>query len=759
MTNTASNWKGLITQTAGTSPYSYRRMLGSTPNDNTFLLDGFDATNWLDRDTNPAAENVPFDAVQEVALHTAGFEAEYGQATGGVVNVVTKSGGNVFAGTLDLRYTDSGLEESGEHYDPDEQVSELSRVSATLGGPIIRDRLWFFTTYGVTNEKTTPTGAPTTKDDTQELYMGKLSWQPGEAWSLVGKYSYAPLLFENDHSSQFRAPDATSKWTNDTAMASVELVGVLSDATLWALRLGHKRWDSTGLPQDGDLITIGHDNYYTGESYGNYGSQYYSWHDQNEIATDASWFLGGPAGSHELKAGLDYGEPRTSDDWCRNGGGRCRPGVEGFFFNDFVDEDGADHPSWMQAYMAEEPWDYGGWYGAAYLQDAWRLRPDLTLKLGLRWDRVRYENNVGKQIADISKLQPRVGVAWDVTGRGRSVLRASWGRFMHPGTLIMAIVTSEQSQPTEWWGSCSAFISADPAECASLSADRGLGYRTDQEGWDPAGWWLDPAEVLWEEAGQTADDLRAGYADQWVVAYEQEIFRRTSLELSYVNKVGRDMFDDTCNGNVPEPTPDVPCDFLVISNLPQIRFDYEGWMLRFESSGLDWLHLLASWVVSDSKGSMDLNHSGTGNFDFYPHHFVNRYGYLSDHSRHRVKINGYVLLPYEFTIAVGGFWDSDWRWTPIDPTTSPEMRWGSVFLEPRGNREEGPYHQLDLQFGKGFHIGPVHLELLARLINALDSEHTWWVCNKINGCGDFEMGDAIEWQQPRRYEVGFRVEF
>jgi hypothetical protein len=51
------------------------------------------------------------------------------------------------------------------------------------------------------------------------------------------------------------------------------------------------------------------------------------------------------------------------------------------------------------------------------------------------------------------------------------------------------------------------------------------------------------------------------------------------------------------------------------------------------------------------------------------------------------------------------------------------------------------------------------MELLATVVNALDSECTFIVCENVTGCGNFEMGDTIQWQQPRRYELGLRVSF
>jgi outer membrane receptor protein involved in Fe transport len=755
---TASHWESLITQSAATSPHNFRRMLGSTPQDNAYLLDGLDATNWYQRHPNLATENLPFDAIQEMSLQSAGYEAEFGQASGGVINVVTKSGGNDFHGTLDLRYTDSSLETSGDHYDPEEQISNHRSASATLGGPILRDRLWFFGSASLLREQRTPYQAPTTETDENGIFLGKLTWQPNATWSVIGKAVASPMSQANQLSSQFRAEEASRDQEDDSAIASLEGVGILSDAMLWSAKLGYKGWNQTILPASGDLSTIGHSNRATGEYYGNYGYQWYAETFQYELATDLTWFLDGAVGSHEVKAGLSYGEPEITEQECYNGGGRCAKGVEGFYFRDTVDDSGLNHPYQMNVRADEGELRFGAQYTAAFVQDSWRLRPDLNLKLGLRWDHVRYSNNADQRIADLERLQPRVGLAWDVTGKGRSILRASWGRFMHPGGLIMSELTAVSSYPTEYWRSCSAAGLADPDECALAAADVGFGHRTDPEGWDPAGWWLDPANVVQTAPNQTDPGLRPGYNDEWLISFEQQLFRRTSLELSYLNKAGRDFSDDTCNGNIPERDPDGACDYYIISNLPEIRSDYEGWILRIESSGVDWLHLLASWTISSSKGSLDYNTAATGSFDYYPYHFANRYGYLPDQSRHRVKINGYVLLPYDFSIGFVGWWDSEMRWTPYDSTV-PGIPYGSVYVEPRGNRRADGRHRLDLQFGKGFRVGPTRLQVLARVINATNSQQATGICGSVTGCGAYDMGDATAWQQPRRYELGARVEF
>ncbi len=121
---------------------------GATTGENAYLIDGMNTTNPRDGGWTMLF-NV--DAVQELSFQTGGFEAELGQAIGGIVNLVTKSCGNRFTGSLDLRYRDESFNESGDHYHPDELDEWLRQAAATLGGPLLRDRLWFFTSAQLIN--------------------------------------------------------------------------------------------------------------------------------------------------------------------------------------------------------------------------------------------------------------------------------------------------------------------------------------------------------------------------------------------------------------------------------------------------------------------------------------------------------------------------------------------------------------------------------------------------------------------------------
>jgi hypothetical protein len=750
---------GIVGQAAGVRPDgNYVDIMGG--GSNNFVIDGIDQTDPVYNVATFGFQTgqINLDAVDEIAFHTAGFEAEYGRAEGGVVNLITKSGGNSYSGSLDFRFSDTDLQSSGSHFDPEEQLTENSDLNFSLGGPLVRDRLWFFGTSGRFSDEDTPFGAPTTSRIESENYLGKLTWQPEEDWSLVVKLMTNSVDWQNEGSSQFRTPEATTRHSWETWAGHLALSGTLSDRLLYGLRAGMQRSSWEYQPQSGDLTTIGHYNLDTGEFYANAQIiQSVDDRDRNELDSDLTWYIDDLGGQHEIKGGARYSDIAYSQNWCNTGSGRpCVAGDETYLFRDIF-EQGNYAPGIFRVQLARDPQTFPGSIWSVYAQDAWRFRSDVTAKLGLRWDRSRLASDLGHQLADLSLLQPRVGIAWDLHGKGRDVLRASWGRFMHLSSLEVAQFAAGRRTPVELWYSCSYFGFVDPDSCSAFTESRSYRYRTDPESWDPVGWILQPGNVLSTEPSQVSPDLEPRYSDELVLSYEREIYRRTSVELSYVDKASHRLAEDTCNGNVPTATEGADCSYYFFYNLPGLRKSYEAFILRFESRALDELHVLGSYTYSNSRGQgpgFDL----TSAFDVYPYHFANQYGYLSDQSRHRVKLNGYVLLPHEWSLAVNSWWDSEFRWTPWD-TTVPGMNYGAMFLEPRGSRSESGIYQLDVQVGKGFTWNRTRLRLLATVYNALDTEKAGDVCRAVDGCSGYELGEPIEWQQPRRYEIGARVEF
>jgi hypothetical protein len=772
------NYLVVVNQTAGVSGgeawegIPQPRVFGSTIGENAYFIDGMDTT---DPVMATATFTMNFDAIGEIQFQTGGFEAEYGRATGGILNLVTKSGGNQFSGTLDIRYRNDTFQESGEYFDASQLDSSFQQYSFTFGGPILSDRMWFFASYEWMQAGFTPIESPTTREEKRQNYLAKITWQIDPSWRLTGKYSSAPSRRENEYASRWRMLEATAFAKDETTVFSAELSSVLSDSLLWNTTLGRYDYELHRFPQTGDLQAIGHENYDTGLFTHNYETQQYWGSIRQDLTTDLTWFVKNLAGSHEFKGGIEYSGIALPDEGlCFTGtpnGEQCVEGVPGFYFYDI--ESGTTLPYFMlESYLFTKT-EYNGAVSTAFVQDAWQPTSNLTLKIGLRFDTVTYDDNEGAEIADMGMLQPRLGVAWDLTGNAKNLFRASWGRFMHPNALTLSTFATTQETALSYWYSCSGAVPqilgisvSSAEECAAAAVDLGYPYRLDNEGWDPFGWMLPPWESFGLFSGQVAPNLRATYADELILAFEREVGTRSSIEFTFVDKKTRDIFDNTCNGNIPTPSADAECDYYVMANIPGLLRDFRGFTARFETRGLQWLTLLASYSYSTSEGSVEYAQNVDTVADVYPWHFNNRYGYLSDHRRHRLKLNGFIDLKGDWTIAFDGFWSSPFTWAPFEnPSDNPEIPYGTHFLEPRGSREANSQHQLDLQLSKGFTAGRTRFVLIGTVFNALSSEQPTAVCSHISGCGvdenenPIDMGDSTNWQTPRRFEVGFRVEF
>ena len=739
-----------------------QHVLGSTSQENLYLIDGLDTTHpyW-----GRAGSWITLDAVQEITLDSGGFGAEYGRATGGVVNMLTKSGSNTLSGSLDLRYTDNNLESGGEHYDPEEATSSYRMATATLGGRLLRDRVWFFGSLQDEAVQETPSGALTTTEISWKQIFAKVTGQVTPRWLVLGKYYWGPEDVENGWSSPFVLPEADGRSSFEGSILQAEVSGVLTDGLLWEMQIG-SNWDEGNWgPMSGDNSLIQHYSLATGIRSGNFLTLNYDSTRRNQVGTSLSWFVDDFLGSHDIRLGGEYHQTSLEKSSCYTGiqdGGICRQGVEGYWFGDWEDSDSV-MPYVMETLDPTGPFEVSGEQPSMFIQDSWRVRPNVTLQVGLRWDRSTYENDVGQRVADLDMLQPRVGATWDITRNGRNILRASWGRFMHPGLLYMPRLATVATEYWEGWFSCSlppeydGYGLTDPAECAAVAESWGIPYRSDPEGWDPAGWLFDYS--VGSDPSLIADDLSPQYGETVIVGFERELFRRTSLELSFVDKPTRDVLDDTCVENYPTPTPGIECSAFIIANLPQARRDYRAWLLNFESRAIDRLHVLASYTYSDTKGSTGSN-VAAWEFDQYPYHYVNTYGYLWYHRQHQVKINGYTRLPWDIGVGFNGRWTSPFRWTPRERGRRVDRGvFHPVFLEPRGSREGDSWSQLDVQLTKGFNLGPTRLQLIGAVLNLFDSENAINVCDNVNGCGDFELGDPTAWQLPRRYELGVRVDF
>jgi len=716
-------------------------VFGSTLGENAFYIDGVDTT---DPVTSTFGTNFNFDAIKEISFQTAGFDAEFGRATGGVVNIITKSGGNDFSGTFDTRYSDTSFHENGKHFNRNANKTEFLQPAATLGGPVLRDKLWFFLSAEDINDKSTPTSALFTRQFKGQDYLAKLTFQVDPSWRLVGKYSADPATITGSNASRFVLPEAESEQKQPGKVYQAEVSGVITPKLLIEVQAAANRADLNTFPQSGDLSTPGVIDQATGIESVNYFNAQFSKRDRDEFQASLTNFVDQFAGSHEFKVGGNYSNMKFSAKNNFTGGA------------EYLDFNGPLDPN--AQLQIQTPLDFAQFTGklyTGYAQDAWRVLPQLTFRLGVRYDDVKFKNDGGVQIADLKKVQPRVGFAYDVSGDAKTVVRGSYGIFMHPSALTLPSFTRVHSSPVFNYAPCSAFFSS----AAACQAFNPAGYLAhDPLGRDPEGYTLNFVTGSSPEIIQPG--LKPLSTDEFTIGVERQIFNRTSLELSYIHKKANNIFEDTCSENVPTPTPDptlANCNAFEVANLPQAQRKYDGALLRFNSRATEWLNLIGSYVYSKSQGSVEYTQNAGADFDVFPTFYINRFGYLSDDRRHRVRLDGYVRLPLDFSLGIQSNYSSPFAYSKTRPAI-----YDVLYLAPRGAFRANSNYNLNLEIRKGFTLGPVRTELIGTILNVIGQEQIIAVCENSAGCGAggaIPFGGATAFSVPRNYEVGVRFEF
>jgi outer membrane receptor protein involved in Fe transport len=153
---------------------------GASGPENNYILDGVNTT---DPAFGGSGANLPFEFVQEVEIKTGAYGAEYGRATGGIFNVITKSGSNEFHGDAFGYFTTKGLVRDTKQFPfTGSAPNGFSEIDAGIdvGGPIMKDKLWFFGAFNPQQRKNsflTQTFHQAVENKiTTPFYSGKLTW-------------------------------------------------------------------------------------------------------------------------------------------------------------------------------------------------------------------------------------------------------------------------------------------------------------------------------------------------------------------------------------------------------------------------------------------------------------------------------------------------------------------------------------------------------------------------------------------------------
>ena len=420
---------------------------GAVAYDNLFLIDGVDiGDNLLARADDLYIE----DAVDETQVLTSAVSAEYGRFSGGVVNAVTKRGGNLFSGSIRSNLSNAAWtdETPFEKAAGTKRKSKMDRYyEGTLGGPIRRDRLWFFFAGRSLSSQTSltlpQTAAAFQQTDDQDRWELKLTGTP-----MVNQTVQVQYLDRRQQSLRPSLPitiDPTARDLQNTPghLLAANWNGVLSNrffaTAQYSQKANHPRFGNTSTRlQDSPFLTIGR----VAPGGLHFGAPYFDRNDpedrdNNQLTGSVSYFGSRPGwGTHDVKGGVELfslvlrgGNSQSSTGYIFNTDYATATG------RPVTDATGRVVPVWIPGAttigntIPTRGVEMDIATTSFYVQDRWTPAARLTLDLGMRYEHASSAVTGGAPGVKAQSLVPRVAAAYELRDDGRTVIGASYAHY------------------------------------------------------------------------------------------------------------------------------------------------------------------------------------------------------------------------------------------------------------------------------------------------------------------------------------------
>jgi len=682
------------------------------------------------------------DAIAEIEVTGVGAPAEYGNYTGAVINIVSKSGSNTFHGAAKYFLQTNSLTGNNTPNEkwPYHRKSWHDGI-LSLSGPVVKDKLWFYASFQHNIGEETGVGANPAYAATYRMapiFNVKVDYQLNRKNKLSLFVDYEDYRWD-DTPTEFAPFSTISFEASLSAAPTLEWLCMLTDKTYFELKYAgfytYLKYD----PSAGNMTTPGRLDWGTGVRSVN-ATGFYHWKTNRtgfnaSISHYAQDFL---KGNHDFKAGVQYNHGYSDFIWGYIGG------VEYY-----------DWLGYPYAAYVRTPSHYGGVIDqiGVFVDDSWTVTNRLTVNLGLRFDHNhgaipdfqeldRFEKPTGKiipgipNVANWKTLSPRLGINYQLTPNRKTILRASYGRYY--SSLIIG-----------------DFENATPAQ-GTLYV---YGYN----------WNTGTYSDLWRTWNPLTDlgldpNLKAEYADQFSLALEREIFTDFSLSATFIYKQQKNIIARTNTAAQYEQIPYYDAisgktimvynqvtplqDFYLVTN-PGNEITYRGLMLvankRFSNNFQFYSSLTLSRAWFNPKGFTDKNS------------LVNAVGPTDRDRRWMFKIGGSYMAPLGIVLGTNIIYEQESAW---QRTARVSLNQGlkSIFAEPRGSRRFPDHLYIDLKIEKKFRIASRYtITFSCDIFNLLNKDtNLSWVST---------LGDSPNWMVPtsiilpRRAMVGARFEF
>ncbi len=766
---------------------------GSSGAENGYFIDGVNTTG-IERGTQGKVLN--FEFIQEAQVKTGSYQAEYGRATGGLINVITKSGGNEFHGDVFGYYEDKSIQDDLSTGTIDEAflggVSSLesnhkrSDYGLDVGGYAIKDKLWFFgaynyvmtdqdnqvfrdfSAYGGPNYDFPAPGTIYVGNTKSTLWSGKLTYRVNQNHSFIFSAFGDPTTFDGPAPGiSLAAQPSVFLRTIDSGATdgTIKYEGVLGQN--WVVNAQAAQHKDTNLTGGPGLTEIRFYDYthplYNDAgilpSAGGYGPAQRSEFGRDIYRGDLSFFQSNFGGDHEFKFGLEYEHITINNSTYNTGGQRiyqfAGTGNDGnpytYYRHRFYVKHSGLNPYELTTDDIMNPLVQDTFTNntGAYLQDSWRPAPNLTLNLGIRWEGQKLYNShqeVALELKD--NWAPRVGFVWDPKGNGKTKVFGSWGYFYETIPMDM-VIRSFGSEILAFQYNFNGYFSPNKNDISCDPQVIALGLRS-------------RCTITGSEATPVDPNLKGQYIQEYVIGGEAEVATDFVVGVKYINRsLGRvieDMLNQDLVYQISNPgvglgaiTYDSSCSCWAFA-VPKAKREFEGVELTAKKRFSNNWSFMASYLYSTLKGNYDGTfQASTGQLDpninsafDYAEFQINNTGYLTNDRRHQVKVDGSYMFPFGLTVGATAYWRTGVPITAYGYSFAYQ-NW-EFYLSDRGafGRTNDEY-EADLHLGYPIKLGGASLNVLLDVFNVLNRQ------GEINRNMQY---DVVEDYEVMNYDTG-----
>ena len=453
-----------------TGPNGAYSISGSTSFESLFMVNGVAITENL--------RGTPYtlyieDAIQETTVSVGGVSAEYGRFSGGVVNLVTKSGGNIFSGSFrdsynnDMWRTLTPFETKAIAADANHKELRVDKTvpayEYTLGGPVAKDRLWFFTAGRLQNQAQgrtlNTTNLPYTYNDKTQRYEGKGTLTVSANHRLQANFLKIRETEENYTFNTNASMDLRSLGNRKDPqdLYSLAYSGVLTPRFFLEARYSarHFGFINSGAKStdriDGTLLldqSRNNTRYWSDTFCGVCTPEE---RNNEEGFVKGSFFLSTKAtGTHSMVFGYDNFDDIRNANNHQSGSDFRIYGTSSYIVGGDVIPKfmGSDDTTLIQ-YNPIPSLSEGSNFRthSLFFNDSWRLGGHLTANLGVRWDKNHGLDESGALVTKDAAFSPRLGVIWDPTGEGVWAVTGSFAKYVSAISNSIADKTSAAGNP------------------------------------------------------------------------------------------------------------------------------------------------------------------------------------------------------------------------------------------------------------------------------------------------------------------------